>query len=129
MNSKCLTCRKMLYRTDSCKGDGSVPCGRKDGGSKKSIAALTEVPSVARSRPVEPRPSVQTPIAGTQAPSVDTKPTAGERLIKSAKQAAEILRRPGRPKVHPDRKEYRKEWLRKDRRDHPEKYGKPAKGK
>lgn len=31
----CSTCRKLVYRTDACKGVDVSECGRTDGGSKK----------------------------------------------------------------------------------------------
>ncbi len=68
----CPTCRKLLYRTDACKGADGVVCQRTDGGSK-STAARTDAlgtegkERVSRSPDRTPRKLKVAPLAADQA--------------------------------------------------------------
>lgn len=83
MNSLCQTCKKMLYRTDPCKGAGVV-CGRTDNGSKSSGAAVAG--AAAPRKGTGRKLSVSTPTAkrieledsaSSVEQSVSVKPIAG----------------------------------------------------
>ena len=132
----CPTCRKLVYRTDACKGVG-VECGRTDGGSKKSTGSaeggariekrieprsesgiapdknyvpenLGSNPSAARKRVLKPRP-------------VDVPPE-GADLATQAIDAAKKKGRPISPNPKSKRAEYQRKKMAELRRDHPEKY-------
>lgn len=66
----CPTCRKLIYRTDPCRGIG-VECGRTDGGSTKSTAARKDVLPITR---IEPAASRLCPVA----------PRMGRGLVSTA---------------------------------------------
>ena len=77
----CPVCRKLVFRTDPCKGNG-VACGRTDGGAKKSTALLKEASAgsvrgkAGREKVAQPEP-VRASQAGTQALPVDTNNQMG----------------------------------------------------
>lgn len=115
MSTLCPTCKKMLYRTDPCRGAGI--CGRTDGGSKRSAGASRPNEVVPRERGEakairssrtgtdEPAPSPKVPVDGKQAePGLGTTPltTRGTPRRRA-------------PKGSFDRKSYQREWARKRR--------------
>lgn len=91
----CPTCRKLLYRTDACKGVGIEACGRTDGGSKRLSGGSSAVEQV---------PSKQT-VGGSTPPPRSKKSTAARKDVPGIEGKERVSRSPGltprQPEVAP----------------------------